>query len=217
MKPVYASASPAPRRHPRPARGVVVVVVLLVLAVLLIGAAALVRSFNTSLATAGNLGFKRDLLNQAERAVPIVLAAVQTGGLATSAARAADIGGQNYKASVLPTNDAGIPLALLSDTAFAAVGSTTNDLTLSDQGVRVRYVIDRLCSEPGLDSVLGADKCTLASSPAPTGGSASDPVRAEDPGGGFAGALVPQVVYRLTIRVDGPRGTQGFYQTTFTM
>lgn len=215
MTPARFASTHGGRRAPR--RGVVIVVVLLVLTVLLIGAAALVRSFNTSLTTSGNIGFKRDLLNQAERVVPVVLTAVRTGALSTAAARANHATGQNYSATILATNDAGIPTALLSDAAFAAVASTGNDLSVAGQGVRVRYVIDRLCSEVGLDSALGADKCTLASSTTPAGGSASDLIRAEDPGGGLSGALVPQVVYRLTIRVDGPRGTQGFYQTTFTM
>ena len=203
----------AARRAPR---GVVVVIVLLVMVVLLVGAVAMMRSFHTSLATAGNLAFKRDLLNQAERAVGVVLTQIQTGGLSTEAARGANDTARNYSAVVLPANEVGIPNALLSDANFAAVGAVGNDIDVTDQGVRVRYVVDRLCSSVGLESVLGAAKCTVAASNVPLGGSASDMVRAEDAAGGFAGAVPPQVVYRLSVRVDGPRGTQGFYQTTFT-
>lgn len=208
-----ACSRPSARRAPR---GIVIVVVLLVMVVLLIGAVAMMRSFNTSLATAGNLAFKRDLLNQAERAVAVVLNDMQLGGLNTEAARGAHAAANNYRASILATNDAGIPVALIDDSQFVGVGQAGNDITLADQGVRIRYVVDRLCVSAGLESVLGAGQCSVASSNVPMGGSASDMVKAEDAAGGFAGAVPPQVVYRLSIRVDGPRGTQGFYQTTFT-
>lgn len=208
----------APRRiiARRAPRGVVIVVVLLVMVVLLIGAVAMMRAFNTSLATSGNLAFKRDLQNQAERAVSVVVGEMQTGGLTTEVARGAHDTTRNYHASVLSTNAAGIPDALLGDAAFAVVGSAANDIAVADQGVTVRYMVDRLCAVTGLESVLGEAQCAVAKSRAPLGGSASDMVRAEDAAGGFAGALAPEVVYRLSIRVDGPRGTQGFYQTTFT-
>lgn len=202
---------------PHGSRGVVMLFVLITMVILLIGAAALLRSFNTSLTSAGNLAFKRDLMNQGERAVPVVLAAMKTGALDSATLRANDLPAQNYSASILPTNDAGIPNALLSDSAFTAVASTANDIAVSGQGVKIRYVVDRLCSTSGLDTALGADKCTLANSGMPTGGSSSDLVRAEDATSGGSGAATLQVVYRLSIRVDGPRGTQAFFQTTFTL
>ena len=34
---------------------------------------------------------------------------------------------------------------------------------------------------------------------------------------GKGGSSVLPIVYRISIRVDGPRGSQSFYQTTFTM
>ena len=55
----------------------------------LIGAAAMVRSMGTSMLNAGNLGFKRDLTNQGERAVASVMTLLQTGALGTDAARQA--------------------------------------------------------------------------------------------------------------------------------
>jgi Tfp pilus assembly protein PilX len=60
----------------RPARqrGVVLLFCLIVLVILLAGGVAVVRSMNTSLTSAGNLAFRRDLVNQGERAVSAVLA-----------------------------------------------------------------------------------------------------------------------------------------------
>ena len=50
-------------------RGVVLLFSLIALVIMLIVAVALVRSFNNSLFTAGNIGFKRDMQNQSEAAV----------------------------------------------------------------------------------------------------------------------------------------------------
>jgi type IV pilus assembly protein PilX len=107
-----------------------------------------------------------------------------------------------------------VPLALLSDADFAAVGVTGNDIELADMGVTVRYVIDRLCVAAGPAT---QDGCTLAGNVMPAGSSSSELLRAEDGSSGGVGAVVPQVVYRVSIRVDGPRRTQSFFQSTFTI
>ncbi len=208
---------PTPRRTQR---GAVLLFALIALVVLLIGTVALMRSMNTSLFTAGNFGFKRDLTNQGERAVTAVLDLVQTGALGTEGARQANSVPNNYSATVLATNPQGVPLALLNDTTFATVGVAGNDITLADMGVTVRYVVDRLCATAGPAS---QDGCTLAGNVLPAGTSASELQRAEhaaaaaSAAAGTGGAVPPQVVYRVSIRVDGPRGTQSFFQSTFTI
>ena len=209
MKPRMHSAQPR-----RAQRGAVLLFAMIALVILLIGTAALMRSMNTSLFTAGNFGFKRDLTNQGERAMATVLDLVQTGALVGNAARQADSAANNYSASVLPANAQGVPLALLTDAAFAAVGVTANDITLADMGVTVRYVVDRLCVAAGPET---QDGCTLAGNVLPAGSSASELLRAEDGSSGGVGAVAPQVVYRVSIRVDGPRRTQSFFQSTFTI
>jgi hypothetical protein len=218
------------RRHlasvPRAAsreRGVIMLVTLLALVIMLIGAVALVRSFNSSLFMAGNLGFKRDLANQAERAAAVVVQRLETGGLNTVAARGANSTALNYRAQAftprlssdtgcpnLKVNDQGIPCSLLSDTAFAAVGVTANDISVSSQGVTVRYVVDRLCGATGNETTMTNLMLTCTTGPTPDarGGSASDINVAQ---------LRPQVMYRVSIRVDGPRNTQAFFQTTFAL
>ena len=184
-------------------RGVVLIFCLIVLVILLTGGVAVVRSMNSSLFSAGNLAFKRDLLNQGEQAVSFVLARFQgSGALATSASTQSDNAALNYKASQLATNAQGIPNAMLgNDTAFAAVG-TGADLTGATSDVRIRYVVDRLCSAAGVPT---SNTCVQAKS-APTGGTAGT--------GGIS--VTTSSVYRLTIRVTGPRDTQVFMQTSFT-
>jgi uncharacterized membrane protein YgcG len=204
---------PAPSAR-RAQRGAVLLFAMIALVVLLIGAAALMRSMNTSLFTAGNFGFKRDLTNQGERAIAAVLDQVSAGALGSDGARQANATASNYSASILATNDQGVPLALLTDAAFAAVGVSGNDIALADMGVTVRYVIDRLCTAAGPAT---QDGCTLAGNLIPAGSSSSELLRAEDGSSGGSGAVAPQVVYRISIRVDGPRRTQSFFQSTFTI
>ena len=207
---------PADRLHARrhAQRGVVLLYGLIVLAIMLIGAAAMVRSMNTSLVNAGNIGFKRDLTNQAERAAATALTLLQTGALSTATARESNNTASNYSASILVTNAQGLPNALFDDTAFAAIGVSSNDITIADQAITMRWVIDRLCTAAG---AADPTRCTLANDPVPTGASGSDIINAIDSTSGGAGALQRRVIYRVSIRVTGPRSTQAFFQTTVTL
>jgi len=190
---------------------------LIALVVLMLAASALMQSFNNSLFTAGNIAFKRDLQNQSERAADLVLTQFRPGGtLALSATRAANLATSNYSATLLPVNAQGIPTALaLSNTAFAAAWSAP-DIDVADQGISVRYVIDRMCPIVGDEKVLGS-ACVLTDDTAPAGGSASNLQGAEKTLGGQAGASSTNTVYRLTVRVNGPRNTQSFFQSTFAV
>ena len=206
---VFQARRPLSGRAAPNQRGVVMLVTLLALVIMLVGAVALVRSFNSSLFMAGNLAFKRDLVNQAESAAAVVRGRLATGGrLGTLAARSRSSTARNYRASMLATNDQGIPLALLNSTNFAAVATTANDIAVASQGVTVRYVLDRLCNAVGSEITLTSANCTVGPTPDARGGSASDLNVA---------TLRPQVLYRLSIRVDGPRNTQAFFQTTFAL
>jgi type IV pilus assembly protein PilX len=210
--------TPTPFRLPQRAsqRGAVLLMSLIVLVVLLISAVALVRSFDTSLFQSGNIAFKRDLVNQGERVVPTVLTAFDTGALSTAEARGGHLPASNYSATILPSNAQGVPVTLLDAGSFDGSYGSGNNIVVSGQGVTIRYVIDRMCSTTGLDAALGAGSCILADAGAPMGGTNYRP-KAELPGtGGAAGAMPQQVVYRISIRVDGPRNTQAFLQTTFS-
>ena len=199
---------------PAPARGVIMLFGLIALVIMMIGAVAIVRSMNTSLSNAGNLGFKRDLSNQGDRAVATVLTLVQSGTLGSDAARQNNDAARNYSATLLPSNAQGLPTALINDTSFAGVGVAGNDIAVVDMGVTLRYVIDRLCINTGL---ADPSQCTMNDNLVPMGGNGGGGAISEDPTAGSSGAVPQQVVYRLSIRVDGPRQTQAFFQTTFTL
>ena len=185
-------------------RGVVLIFTLIILLILTIGGAALVRSMQNSLFTAGNLAFRRDLMNQGEQAVSTALKQFKAGGALVNATNA-DLAAANYKSSILATNPQGVPTVLLNnDAAFALVG-TAPDLTGATPDVKIRYVIDRLCSVTGPAS---STLCVQSSANASGGSSFSS----------YGGSVPPPTatVYRLSVRVSGARSTQVFLQTTFT-
>jgi type IV pilus assembly protein PilX len=191
----------------RPQRGVVMLFGLIALLIMMLGAVAMLRSTSTTLTNTGNLGFKRDLTNQGERAVDIVLTLMKTGALSTDAARQATSTASNYSATLLASNAQGLPTVLVDDAAFGGAGSAGNDITVADMGVTLRWVVDRLCVNTG---VATTSHCTMTDAGQPLGCSASDCFNLDN--------LIPQqVVYRLSIRVTGPRATQAFMQSTFTL
>lgn len=205
-------------RRAAPQRGVVLLFSLIALVVMLLVATALVRSFNSSLFSAGNIGFKRDLQNQSERAVAAALAEFRTGGKLADAGLRSDARAEaNYSPTMLPTNAQGIPNDLaLSDTAFAARYKAA-DLESSDRSVKLRYVIDRLCASVGDETTLSSGNCRLVDNPVPAGTSESNLMGADRSIAGKAGAVPQGVVYRLSVRASGPRKTQSFFQSTFTV
>jgi len=177
-----------------------------VLLILTIGGLALVRSMHSSLFSAGNLAFRRDLVNQGEQAVAPVMAEFASGGiLSTSAVTDGDLISANYKSTTLTTNAQGVPNALLvSDLNFPAYGQTSNDIPgPPNSNVTIRYVIDRLCNQTG---VASSATC-VQSTGIPTGGTHNRNTAVPPPSA---------TVYRLSVRVSGPRSTQVFLQTTFT-
>jgi len=195
---------PRQRRLVSRQRGVVLIFTLIVLLILTIGAVALMRSMNTALFGAGNLAFRRDLVNQGEQAVSNVIALFQTGSLAASGTGTANIQNLNYSATMLPsTNSQGIPDILLSTDSTFNAAWTAGDIAGPTSDISIRYVIDRLCSATGTPT--GA--LCIQSSSAALGGTA------------YAYAVVKAptaTVYRLSVRVTGARNTQIFMQTTFT-
>jgi type IV pilus assembly protein PilX len=202
------------KRSSRSQRGVVLLFGLIVLAIMLVGAAAMVRSMNTSMFNAGNLGFKRDMANQVERVVAEVATDMLSGNLATDLIRQNSVTGRNYSATLLASNAQGIPNALLSDTTFGAVGTSARDITVAGQAVTMRYVIDRLCANTG---TADASHCTMSNDPIATGGGSRQVTGAATTTVAGAGASTQRVVYRLSVRVTGPRNTQAFFQQTMTL
>lgn len=189
-----------PARRPAAQRGVTLIIALAALTIVLVSGVALIKSFNTSLLLSGHLGFKRDLNNQAERGVAKAMASFSSGALADEAARQMNHGPSNYSAAVLSSDSRGIPSALISDPDFAAAGMAAADLADAASGVTIRYVIDRQCAAAG-----AFDEAACISSFAVTDRAGTSWVKRA---GGSARAL-----YRITVKVSGPRHTETYLQT----
>ena len=191
-------------------RGAVLIFSLIVLLILAIGAVAVLRSVDASLVSAGNLAFHHDLVNQAEQAVASVMTEFKTNALPLGGATTASMPAANYSATTLPTNAQGVPLVLLgNDTVFSTVATPGvtppgNDIPGATPDVIIRYVIDRLCTPL---TVIASSTTCVQSTGLPTGGTANRNTAVAPPSA---------TVYRISVRVTGPRGTQAFLQTTFT-
>ena len=224
MRSFCASRCAAPRHSQR---GVVLLFSLIALTVMLVGAVALLGSMNTSLASAGNLGFKRDLQNQGDQAIATIYNQfiATTGAFYSPAGRANTQKTRNYSAVVLPTNAQGIPNdLLLKDSAFTASPaswSSVQDINNTSQKVKIRYLIDRLCvgtTEGKIAQATKTPECIRAPTvDIPQGGTHNEWINATaaDDDKGISGAIKIPVVYRISIRVFGPRNTEAYFQSTF--
>ncbi|MCL2346332.1 MAG: hypothetical protein FWC58_10845 [Desulfobulbus sp.] len=182
-------------------RGAILLITLITLVLMLLSALALIRSFDTSLSMAGNLAFKRDLVIQGERGMAKAIELFADGGaLGDAATRNADSSANNYFATAQATNNRGIPTALITKTASAA------DISDAGAGVEIVYIIDRMCKPTTVDP--SREMCIGYEQPAIHGGSSH--LSGKKVGQSF------QPVYRISVRVSGPRNTQVYLQTTIT-
>lgn len=191
----------APCLPRRPARGLALPFTLVALVVILLAGIGLIRAMDSALLQAGNLAFRRDLANQAERGFARAIGLLDSGALAGEAAREADSKANNYVASRLASNAQGIPNVLVDDGAYTAAAFTGADITDGATGVTVRWVIDRQCAAAGHALTTS---CAVASRGADS--AADDRYRLVN--------AETQPVYRISVRATGPRNTQAFFQTT---
>jgi Tfp pilus assembly protein PilX len=183
--------------------GIATLVTLVALLVMLIAAVALIRSTNVSQIASGNLAFRRDITNRGEQAASVAYALFSTGYLAEAANRLSNSTGNNYSATTLATDaKSGLPSVLLNDTTFASNWTTSADIVDATNGIKIRYIIDRMCSATGAPSKAN---CSIGTLNSDTGGTQGE----QKAGGTF----IP--VYRLSVRITGPKNTMTFLQTTF--
>ena len=185
-------------------RGIVLIITMIAMVVLLVGLAAVLRSVDTAGLMVSNLAFRRDLTNRAEEAIVAAKAAIATGTLSTATDTS-----KRYSAVKLANGTTGVPAILDDDSAtgYAATYGNGSDVTDSsvanDQSVVLRYVIDRQCNANTGAFVISA--CEFIS----TNGPLSDVAQ----GRAINGAARP--IYRISVRVKGPRGAFAYFQTTY--
>jgi Tfp pilus assembly protein PilX len=175
-------------------QGVIVLVALVAILVMALSATALLRSVDTSVAVAGNLGFMQAAQSAADDAVERAVAALFEQRLVVDPST--DDPANGYFASRQPAeNTRGVPAALQS------LANYPGDAPVRDagNGNTVRYVIERMCLAGGGAT---ADHCLLAPTSEPPLATPGETL-VEPP-------LVP--VFRQSIRVDGPANATQFVQ-----
>lgn len=182
---------------------------LIALAILMVATVSIMRSSGLNLFSSGNQAFKQDLVSRGELVNVRVYELFRPSGLlSTASSLAANSTANNYSAVALATNSQGIPLALVSDSTFSTVGVSSNDIADTASSTTLRYVIERLCDQVGDGATLGVTHCVKSPDSKPIlGGSSTQ-----------AGIAMPpsfSPVYRVTVRVQGPRGSEAYLQNTF--
>jgi type IV pilus assembly protein PilX len=195
MKSFYGSP-----HFPLKQRGVILIVSLVVLVAMMLAAAGLIRSTDTSNVIAGNISFQQGTLNASDAGVAAAVAQLQAAGAAGLASdnpngtyyatmRALDAERQLSNVAFDPATPAATPAAL--DWTSVPVARTV------DTDYAVRVVIDRLCT----------DATTCVQDP---------PNSCSTQTVGIPCASLPPTHYRATIRVTGPRNTMSVTQATLT-
>ncbi|MEF8698216.1 MAG: hypothetical protein V5B33_02635 [Candidatus Accumulibacter sp. UW20] len=205
-------------RPPHRQGGVVLVVALIILVALTLAGVALIRSVDTANIIAGNLAFHQSATNAGERGTERAVYCLDrldkdklhagTKGYVAHRVDPDDVGlddgdWDNFWTGTLDDDGQAMPAnsPYLEDTCPEDAAATPDAA-----GNTVRYVIHRLCETTGKPNTTAPpNPCTQPPPSASSGGSQSS--------GGIAPAAPKQVYYRITTRIDGPRGTVSYIQT----
>lgn len=192
------------RGSPRRQRGVVLFMALVVLVALTLSGVALMRSVDTSVVIAGNLAFKQTTIQAGDRGMAQATQWLVANSAGTTLQNTSPGNGYSSARPALEPD--------WNDMTAWASSIVLNAGAADAAGNVVRYVVHRMCTEPetayngkngGVDN-----QCALAYplSSAALGGSVSTgaPV--------FEG--IPNLYYRVTTRVDGPRNTVSVVQAS---
>ena len=195
-----ATTLPADPRSPRRTQGgLVLFIALIVLVAMTLAGVALMRSVDTALVVAGNMAFKQSAISVADRGTQEAAAWLVANSAGAGLDNDNPAGG--YLAMIPPGEPDQDWFDLNTWNTFVLVNGGTPDAA----GNVVRYVIHRLCNGTGN---YNATTCALyfGTSGAASGGSMAvgAPV--------FVGT--PQLYYRVTTRVDGPRDTVTVIQSS---
>jgi Tfp pilus assembly protein PilX len=179
---------------------VVLFIALIVLVAMTLAGIGMVRSIDTATAVAGNLGFKEASVSAGDQGIE--------AGYQWLLANAAGAGlnNTNLAAGYYSARPGSEPDWSDPDTwadAFELNGGAPDAA-----GNVISYVIHRMCTLPNTSYNGAGNQCATQapSGAAATGGS----MRAATDTPSFAGT--PQVYYRVTSRIQGPRNTETYVQ-----
>lgn len=204
-------------------RGLSLIVVLVALLVISFAAIALLRSSDTSTLVSGNLGFQRTALASGDAGTEAAIAWLEAnagGGVLFD-----DDEANGYFATTADNCDltGSLTPADAADDVDWTGDDPGNDCNMAARavtpdgvadGFAVSYVINRVCNSAGdPNAVLAADGVTAMACSRAGGGASEGSTK-----GGAAYGNMPltggaQTYYRITTRIDGPRGTVRYVQS----
>lgn len=202
----FARTEAVPREiaAPRGERGLVLFIALIVLVAMSLAGVALMRSVDTGTVVAGNMAFKQAAIMVADRGTQEATKWLQDNSAGATLQTTNDAQGYFSSRPVVEPD--------WFDAASWGQSVALNGGAPDASGNVVRYVIHRMCTLPDTpyNGAIGttANECALyfATSAAASGGSMS--VGAPQ----FIGT--PQLYYRVTTRVEGPRNTISVIQSS---
>lgn len=180
--------------------GVVLFIALIALVTIMLAAVALVRSVDTSSLIAGNIAFRRAATSSSDSGLEAAIAWLSAQEIADQALLPAARGLNN-------TNGPQGYDANLADFTIESANSWTAQLSASAgkdaSDNDVRYRIERMCSAS--EGIAPAkENCVFSDAESQTDSKVTGGQRAEKSG--------ISVMYRVTIRVTGPRNTVSYVQ-----
>ena len=185
-------------------RGIVLMLALIVLVAIGLATVGLMRTVDASNAASGNLAYKDWAAHAAERGIARAISDFDASGAAALAVIGvldADQANANYSAVSLAANSQGVPNILVNRSIFDSTYTSTLTRIVFPTGERMRYVVERLCSQPG----PAMEASCVAVGESERGGSQPSQKTGAD--------FMP--LYRITVRVDGARNTLHFTQVVF--
>jgi len=189
-------------------RGTILFVALIVLVAMSLAGIALMRSVDTNVLIAGNLAFRQGATAGGDWGVEDARAWI--AGNAAILNDDMPAGASFYLANWQQNLDliGNNPDPLIADYNWNS--GNPRDLGFDSAGNQVMYVIHRLCDTAGAPNVVQCVKSSLS-------GAGADVPCAEcsnttQPSGGGNVPPAASVLYRVTVRVAGPRNTVSFVQ-----
>lgn len=212
MQPKHALLAQRPAKQ----RGLVLIFAIIVLVAMSLAAVGLMRSMLATNRVAGNLAFQQAAMQSADIAAQGAMAWLDQQARALNS----QLGAANRLAQNIEKG-AGEPIAYRASRQDPVAGQTweafwatqqaanfVNELPINEAGFKASYLIHRLCASVGRKDSPGVNCEMVPYKQWDKRGSSSD------------GNQIPaprEALYRITVRVEGPRNSVSFTQTVISI
>jgi Tfp pilus assembly protein PilX len=192
--------------------GVVLFIALIALVVMSLAAVALIRSVDTNTVIAGNLAFKQSAVVASDSGVEAAFSWLNTAATANLATLNDNVVAQAYHATIpdlhqLPATYTEPNLEDLAELKNVATWANSVTIPSLGDGNTISYIIQRMCLK-NVAPEDPANSCLYGD--IPTGGESIDNDNQPKLGANFQ--VVPSPMYRVTVRVNGPKNTVSYTQ-----